>query len=225
MRRQLCAKRKITGLKRMPRFTGPHDFFDQEYVDYWAEIANSKRPHRAQFFDAFVAELTRLGEPNVLDIGAGPGFLAEQVLARCAVSSYHLLDFSPLMLELARNRLANFGERVFFHQVDFLEANWWHLLPEKNFDAALSLQAIHEVRQAEKIAQLYTGVASLVTDGGKIIIADKLDFVTEEGRGELTIRDHENALDRAGFRDFRRVLEIEDLIMFEARGVAKKLII
>ncbi len=200
----------------MSRFTGPHDFFDQEYVDHWAEIANSRRPHRTKFFDAFVVELSRMREPNVLDIGAGPGFLAEQVLARCRVSSYHLLDFSPRMLELARLRLANFGERVFFHQVDFLSDNWWQPLPEKFFDAVVSLQAVHEVRQAEKIAQLYSGAASLVADGGKIIVADKLDFVTEAGRGELTIRDHEIALEQAGFRGFRRVLEIEDLIMFEA---------
>jgi SAM-dependent methyltransferase len=210
------AKSKTTGLKRMSRFTGPHNFFDQEYVDHWAEIANSKRPHRAQFFDAFVAQLSRLPEPNVLDIGAGPGFLAEQVLDRCRVSSYHLLDFSPRMLELARDRLANFGERVFFHQVDFLKEGWWQPLPEKFFDAVVSLQAIHEVRQAEKIAHIYSGVASLLADGGKLIVADKLDFETEEGRGELTIRDHESALEQAGFRDFRRVLEVEDLIMFEA---------
>ena len=200
----------------MPRFTGPHDFFDKEYVDHWAEIANSKRPHRAKFFDAFSAELSRLREPNVLEIGAGPGFLAEHILARCRVSSYHLLDFSPPMLELARRRLANFGERVFFHQVDFLKENWWQSFPEKFFDVVVSLQAVHEVRQAEKIAQLYSGVETLVADGGKIIVADKLDFETEEGRGELSIQDHESALEQAGFQGFRRVLEIEDLIMFEA---------
>ena len=101
----------------MQKFTGPHDYFDQDYVDDWAEVANTRRPHRAKFFDAFVTELSRLAEPDVLDLGAGPGFLAEQVLARCAVSSYHLLDFSPRMLELARARLAGFGDRVFFHQV------------------------------------------------------------------------------------------------------------
>jgi SAM-dependent methyltransferase len=200
----------------MSRFTGPHDFFDREYVDQWAEMANSRRPHRAEFFDAFVSLLSRMDEPNVLDIGAGPGFLAEQVLARCRVSSYHLLDFSPPMLDLARRRLAGFGDRVFYHQVDFLKKNWWESLPEKFFDAAISLQAVHEVRQPEKIAQLYGGVATLVTDGGKLIVADKLDFVTEEGRGELTVGDHESALEQAGFRDFRRVLEIRDLIMFEA---------
>ena len=200
----------------MSRFTGPHDFFDREYVEHWAEEANSRRPHRAKFFDAFAAELSRMDEPNVLDIGAGPGFLAEQVLARCAVSSYHLLDFSPPMLELARRRLAGFGGRVFYHQVDFLEKDWWRPLPEKFFDAAISLQAVHEVRLPEKIAQLYSGVTALMADGGKIIVADKLDFVTEEGRGELTVRDHESALEQAGFRGFRRVLEIEDLIMFEA---------
>ncbi len=203
------------GLKYMQKFTGPHDYFDRDYVNNWAEIANTRRPHRAKFIDAFVTELSRLVEPDVLDLGAGPGFLAEQVLARCAVSSYHLLDFSPHMLELARARLAGFGNRVLFHQVDFLQGDWWQRL-QPGFDAAVSLQAVHEVREAEKIAQLYRGVASLIADGGKIIIADKLDFETEEGTGFLTIEDHETALERTGFREFRRVLEVEDLIMFEA---------
>ncbi|HEX5735345.1 MAG TPA: class I SAM-dependent methyltransferase [Blastocatellia bacterium] len=199
----------------MQKFTGPHDYFDQDYVDDWAEIANTRRPHRARFFDAFVTELSRLTQPDVLDLGAGPGLLAEQVLARCAVSSYHLMDFSPRMLELARSRLAGFGDRVFFHQVDFLQDHWWQNL-RTGFDAVISLQSVHEVGQAEKLSQLYSGARSLITEGGKIIIADKLDFETEEGTGFLTIEDHETALARAGFRDFRRVLEVEDLIMFEA---------
>ena len=199
----------------MKKFTGPHDYFDPNYVDDWAAVANTRRPHRAKFFDAFVTEISRLAEPDVLDLGAGPGFLAEQVLARCAVASYHLLDFSPRMLELARARLARFGDRVFFHQVDFLQASWSQKL-RTGFDAVVSLQAVHEVCQAEKLSQLYSGVASVVEEGGKIIIADKLDFETKEGRGALTVEDHETALARAGFRGFRRVLEVEDLIMFEA---------
>jgi SAM-dependent methyltransferase len=199
----------------MQKFTGPHDYFDPNYVDDWAALANTRRPHRAKFFDVFVTEISRLAEPDVLDLGAGPGFLAEQVLARCAVASYHLLDFSPRMLELARARLARFGDRVFFHQVDFLQANWSQNL-RTGFDAVVSLQAVHEVCQAEKLSQLYDGVASVVEEGGKIIIADKLDFETKEGTGFLTIEDHETALSRAGFRGFRRVLEVEDLIMFEA---------
>ena len=201
----------------MARFTGPHDYFDQEYVDNWTEIANTRRPHRARFFEAFVTELSRLDKPRVLDLGAGPGFLAEQALAHCDVSSYHMLDFSPRMIELARERLARFGARVFFHQADFLEDGWWRALPS-SFDAVVSLQAVHEVREAEKIAELYGGVAMILREGGKIIVADKLDFVTEEGTGHLTVEDHQRALERAGFREFRRVLEVEDLIMFEATG-------
>ena len=205
----------------MERFTGPHDYFDRDYVDNWAEVANTRRPHRTKFFEAFITVLSRLAEPDVLDLGAGPGFLAEQVLARCAVSSYHLLDFSPRMIELARARLAGFGDRVFFHQADFLQEDWWRGLPQA-FDVVVSMQAVHEVRDAEALAKLYSGVASIVREDGKIIVADKLDFVTDEGTGHFTVANHERALEGAGFRDFRRVLEIEDLIMFEAIRTAAR---
>jgi DNA-binding transcriptional MocR family regulator len=32
---------------------GPHDYFDENYVREWAGVANSRRPFRAEFFDAF----------------------------------------------------------------------------------------------------------------------------------------------------------------------------
>src|SRR6266852_3367201 len=93
----------------MPEYTGPHDYFDPAYVREWARVANSKRPFRTELFDAFAAELTALSKPKVLEIGSGPGFLAERVLAQCDVAAYHLFDFSPHMLELSRARLAHCG--------------------------------------------------------------------------------------------------------------------
>ena len=105
----------------MHDYSGPHDYFNEAYVNEWVSVANSKRPFRLEFFHAFVSELAVLRNPKVLDVGSGPGFLAERVLAACDVASYHLFDFSPRMLELSRAHLSDFGERAVFHQGSFLD--------------------------------------------------------------------------------------------------------
>src|SRR5712692_2403057 len=67
-------------------YTGPHDYFNETYVNEWASVANSKRPFRPEFFDVFVSELAVVHNRKVLDVGSGPGFLAERVLNGCDVA-------------------------------------------------------------------------------------------------------------------------------------------
>lgn len=58
----------------MHNYSGPHDYFNKEYVDEWVSIANSRRPFRQRIFESFAAELRKLDYPLVLDLGSGPGF-------------------------------------------------------------------------------------------------------------------------------------------------------
>src|SRR2546429_458860 len=138
----------------MIEYTGPHDYLNKDYVEEWERKANSKRPFRPQFFDAFAAELQPMAETRILELGSGPGFLAEHLLKRCPVASYHLFDFSPHMLELSRTRLFRFSDKTTFHQGSFVDEGWWRALPGP-FDAVISLQAVHEVRRVERIPPLY----------------------------------------------------------------------
>jgi SAM-dependent methyltransferase len=206
----------LLSIRAMKDYTGPQDYFDQEYVHEWEQSANTKRPFRPRFFDAFVAELNGLSRPAVLDLGAGPGFLAEQVLARCDVSAYHLFDFSPHMLELSRARLAPYSDPVYFHQGSFAEEDWWEALPAP-FDAVISLQAVHEVRRADRVPHLYRDVGLILRRGGLLLIADLLDHKGDDGKPVLSMSGHQAALGEAGFEDFRPLLVVKDLMMFRAR--------
>ena len=200
----------------MHEFTGPHDYFDESYVREWAGVANSRRPFRAEFFDAFAAEVAKLPEPKVLDLGSGPGFLAESILTRCAVSSYHLFDFPPHMLDLSRARLESFGDRVCFHQGSFLDAGWWQSLPGP-FDVVVSLQAVHEVRNADRIPQLYSELRLLLREGGMMLIADQVNSEKKTEEHFLTVSQHEAALRASGFQEFRQVHAAGDLVMLAAK--------
>ncbi len=59
--------------------------------------------------------------PRVLDVGGGSGRIGEQFLEQGA-SRYVDVDLSDSMLELARDRLERFGDKVTLIQGDFLEA-------------------------------------------------------------------------------------------------------
>lgn len=200
----------------MHDYTGPHDYFNEEYVKEWTQIANSRRPFRLQFFEAFAAELAILSKPRILDLGSGPGFLAEHILDRCDAAAYHLFDFSPHMLNLSRARLGRFAERVGFHRGSFLEEDWWQMLPSP-FDAIVSLQAVHEVRQADRIPQLYRELRALLGDEGIVLIADQVNDEEKQEEHFLTASDHETALREAGFDEVRQVCAIGDLKMFAGK--------
>ena len=201
----------------MHEYTGPHDYFDENYVQEWERIANSKRPFRIQFFDLFAAELQQIAGGRLLELGSGPGFLAEHILKRCPVAAYHLFDFSPHMIELSRARLAPFGERVCLHQGSFLDDDWWRRLPGP-FDAIISMQAIHEVRRAERMSQLYSESRLLLKDGGAILIADKMDDETKSEAERFTADKHLAAFSESGFKEIRQVYTAGDLVMFAARS-------
>ena len=84
-----------------------HSFFDSAYVRSWLETTTVNHPQRPAMFDQFVAEISaaNIQRLTVLELGSGPGVLAEQILSRCSVHRYWLVDFSPQMHELAQERL------------------------------------------------------------------------------------------------------------------------
>jgi ubiquinone/menaquinone biosynthesis C-methylase UbiE len=73
----------------------------------WAASALRTRPWRERFFERYIVELRALEHPatRLLELGSGPGFLAHRVLVALPDVNYVMLDFSPAMHELARERL------------------------------------------------------------------------------------------------------------------------
>jgi len=200
----------------MHDYTGPHDYFNESYVREWAEAANVKRPFRGELFAAFAGELGGLRKPEVLDVGSGPGFLADYLLAHCDISRYHLLDFSPHMLELSRARLAGFGDRVCHHRGSFLDEAWWAAL-DGPYDAIVSLQAVHEVRDAARIPQLYGELRRLLGEHAILLIADQVNSDDKQEEHFLTAKEHEAALSQAGFKECRQIHAAGDLVLFGAK--------
>ncbi|MBI3461665.1 MAG: class I SAM-dependent methyltransferase [Planctomycetes bacterium] len=104
-------------------------------------------------------------EPRrVLDLGAGDAVILATVLEAFPQASGIALDFSPLMLEQARERLAKFGDRATTVEADLRSSEWLQAVSGP-FDAVLSGLAIHHFTHERKRA-LYREVHELLVPGG-----------------------------------------------------------
>ena len=195
-----------------------HDFFDQAYVKRWAERAIRERPERGLFFDAFVRETLKIPkkEISVLEFGSGPGFLAEQLLDRCAISKYCLFDISSLMHELSRDRRARFSEKTVFLEGDFRKENWSYNLP-RNFDLVVSLQSVHELRHARYISRLYGEVYSLLVPGGLFLVCDHVNERRSGPAHFMTVAEHLSTLNTIGFTEVSEALSEADMSLIKGK--------
>jgi len=193
-----------------------NDWQSREEVDAWSEEADRIRPWRAAiraFLADQVASLPR--GAHVLELGAGPGLLAECVLERCPdLARYTVLDFSVPMIALCRERLARFPAAAF--AVASFKTPEWLAHAGGPLDSVLSMQAVHELRHKRHALPLYAQVRGALAPGGRILICDHLPFDDSEKSVALYMTEAEQlaALSAAAFGDARVALAIEGLRVY-----------
>jgi SAM-dependent methyltransferase len=150
----------------------PVDFHDPVQARAWVDETVKNRPWRPRFFDAFATALNaHFTRPfTVLELGSGPGHLAEQILRQCAVRNYAALDFSEAMHTLARERLTDAKDKTVFLNRDFRDAGWPRDLGP--FDAVITMQAAHETRHHRHLVPLLARAHGLLTAGGLLLYCD-----------------------------------------------------
>jgi SAM-dependent methyltransferase len=106
--------------------------FDALYdEDAW--LSHRFRPGLVRRRELAVATVMAYANPSVLDIGCGSGRVGEDVL-EAGAAKYVGFDLAEQMLDLARTRLARFGDRVTLVRGDFITAP-----PAGSFDVVLGL--------------------------------------------------------------------------------------
>jgi SAM-dependent methyltransferase len=207
--------RKPVDQRRQPDVPSPIDLRSMVDARQWAESAMVKRPWREEFFDTIEQQLPS-GDITVLDLGSGPGFLAQRLLRTNRTIRYVAIDFSAAMHELAGERLGLMADRVRFIEADFKQAGWAKDLP--SFHAVVTMQAVHELRHKRHAPNLYATVRSLLRSGGVFLMCDH--FAGEGGMvdGELfmTPDEHADALKAAGFCHPVLLLKRGGLVLFRA---------
>ena len=200
----------------------PIDFSRTEDAQAWADAANLKRPWRVEFFAAIVEELRHAFAGlhlAVVELGSGPGYLAEAVLGALPNVRYTLLDSSLPMQDLARARLGPVAGAQFV-TVDFRRSGWADALGL--FDAAVSVQTVHELRHKHHAVVLHQAVSRLLRAGGLYLVCDHVLGPGGMTDGELymTTFEQKAALEAAGFRDVSMVLEKGGFVLHRARTAA-----
>ncbi len=138
----------------------------QTFIDYGRYLV----PDRELQTEIICDLIPRRGEAfNILELCCGEGLLAESLLARfpqCVVYGY---DGSRQMLEQARTRLVQYGDRFRPAMFD-LAADAWRR-PGWPVHAVVSSLAIHHLDGPQKQA-LFRDLYSLLVEGGALVIAD-----------------------------------------------------
>jgi len=115
--------------------------------------------------------LPRQAAIEVLDIGAGYGFVTEEVLHAYPKARVTLQDYSDLMLAHAREHLAKSLGQLSFVLADLTDPAWSERVGGP-FDLIVSAIAIHNLRKLEAIAACYRGIATLLKPGAAFLDYD-----------------------------------------------------
>tara|TARA_R100001377_G_scaffold82665_1_gene63286 strand:- start:1125 stop:1760 length:636 start_codon:yes stop_codon:yes gene_type:complete len=185
-----------------PDVPSPIDLKDMNDAQEWERTA-MLRPFREEFFQAFNAQLDLLEEPrlSVIELGAGPGFLAQYILLRRPDIDYTLLDFSPAMHTLAQRRLESIDSvAIQYIECDFKTAGWATSLGQ--YDAVLCNQAVHELRHKRYAPEFFERVRSLLKADGVLLFCDH--YCGEGGLGNdqlyMSLEEQREVLRGAGFK-------------------------
>ena len=169
----------------------PHDWHSTDYVAEWITRDAARDPERRPLLRQMlsIAPFPCDAELEVLDVGAGYGAVSEEALHAFPAARVTLQDYSPPMLDRARERLAERSDNLRYALCDLVDPSW----PKQvggPFDLAVSAIALHNLRDTEKIYACYRAIHDLLKPGGCFLNCDR--FV--EG-----IEPHLAALREAGF--------------------------
>ena len=185
-------------------------------VAAWTEAADRKRPWRAQIRDRIADRVASLPQgARVLELGSGPGFLAQRVLERSPhLAGYTLLDFSEHMLAFSRERLAAFPTASFL-LASFKSADWTRRVVGP-FECVVSMQAVHELRNKRHAPRLYEQIYQVLAVPGLTMICDHTPFDNSAASTTLymTEQEQQEALAQAGFANVRIELSMNGLVLY-----------
>ena len=183
-----------------------HEFHDQNYAYDWADRFEAT-PVRKQLFsdmgDLLEKHLLENHLPpsaTVLELGIGPGFLAEYLLDRFPDIHYFGLDFSEAMLAIAQDRLSRFETRYQPLQLNLIKDNLRDVVPEP-VGAVVSTWALHDLGSKQHIHNVYRQCQSVLRGiliNGDFIKPEETEYDYEPGR--IEVESHLHLLTGLGYK-------------------------
>ena len=181
-----------------------HEFHDEEYARQWTQRFKPTQ-ERHQLFEIITEEIERCSQRkrNVLELGIGPGFLANYILRRCENVRYEGLDFSAPMLKIAAESNSDFTEVISFVQADLTAFDWGQKI-KTTPHIIVTTWALHDLLGKLPIAKVYEDVYKLLPMGGVFLNGDFIQPMAAKCKyeaGRITVSEHLELLSDAGFHD------------------------
>ena len=189
-----------------------HEFHDEAFVQGWA-ARFQPNSERLKLFHAMHAELEKVVGKNgrIVELGIGPGYLAEFLLAKMPNIHYIGVDFSRPMLDLAQARLASYQARLKFIQADLINDEWWLNIPQP-LHGIVTTWALHDLGSPQHTTHVYQVCQRLLPAGGLLLDGDfiKPDQAKQDYEpGRFEIAQHVQLLYQANFRQAECLLVLE----------------
>ena len=193
-----------------------HEFHDMEFSQGWAERF-IPTPDRLALFETILQRIREIGGENchVLELGIGPGYLADYILSRLPNISYEGLDFSNAMLNIASKRLEKYGNRVVYTQADLTNTSWTERISQAP-KAVVSTWALHDLFSSKNIEFVYRKTKSILQPNGVLLNGDFIkpeDSTFEYEGGRIKPSVHLNLLDEVGFHSAVCLKEFEKNVL------------
>jgi tRNA (cmo5U34)-methyltransferase len=156
-----------------------HDWTSDAYVEEWVTRQRAEDGTRAERFRLMcdLLPFTDDAKVTVLDVGAGYGPVSQFILDRYPNATCIAQDGSEPMLEQARRLMARYGARFKTHLSDLFDTNW---LPRQfgPFSAAVSSSCLHNLRDFERIGEIYRQIHDHLQCGGVFLNLDLVNAPT-----------------------------------------------
>ena len=157
-----------------------HDWTSEAYVDAWVRRQQSADADRADRFQLMcdLFPFTTDAAVTILDIGAGYGPVSAFILDRFANAVCIAQDGSEPMLQRAKRLMARYGNRFAAVQSDLFEPTW---LPtaQAPYDAVVSALCLHNLRDFQRICELYRDIRAHLKPGGIFLNLDLVNAPTD----------------------------------------------
>jgi len=187
-----------------------HRFHDVDYVKSYAASINERRPERLKIFQhaADLIDDLPFDTPHVVELCVGSGLLANVLLTRLQKITYEGVDFSQPMLDLAKDTLASFNDRIALVQANLNTDDWAGML-QRPIHAIVSNMALHDLGSRENVRKTYEQAFRIIEPGGLMFNADLvLREDSDPGTGgRFKVHEHIDALETIGFSDVRSTFD------------------
>ena len=149
-----------------------HEFHDEDFVAGWADRF-LPTAERLKLFNVILTELQSYMPTYgcIVELGIGPGYLADYILRAMPDIEYCGVDFSAPMVDIARQRLTDHSDHVTYVQADLVKDKWWKDITMP-VNAIVSTWTLHDLASQKNVEEVYKSCLRVLQGNGLLLNGD-----------------------------------------------------